>query len=76
MDYETGLKQVFVDYIGDFKYESYSEQLKAKRIHDFKFHVGETDGMDLFTVLNEYISDVFDEAYPDQEALDSMQMKI
>jgi hypothetical protein len=67
LDYDTGLKKVFFDYIGGFKYESFADNLKARKVDDCAFHIGATDAMDLFNTLNQYISDLFDEIYPDLE---------
>jgi len=66
MDYEKGLKQVFIDHIGGFKFNRYPDNLKEQKVENCKFHVGANDGMDLHKVLSDYVSELIDEVYQNQ----------
>ena len=71
LKYEGGLKQVFIDYIGGFKFGRYPDELEERGLTNCKFHVGANDGMDLHRILSQYVSDLIDETYASQEVLES-----
>uniref|UniRef100_A0A7S2UT20 Lipoxygenase domain-containing protein n=1 Tax=Attheya septentrionalis TaxID=420275 RepID=A0A7S2UT20_9STRA len=76
-DYESGIKQIFIDKIGGFKFTRYADEIKERQVENCKFHVGANDGMDLYNILGDYVSDFIDEIYPTQSALEAdADMKI
>lgn len=71
LTYEGGLKQVFIDHIGGYKFKKYTDEIKERKLEGCRFHVGANDGMELCDIFYEYISDFVDELYPSQEEFES-----
>merc|ERR1712038_268705 len=71
LDYEKGLKQVFVDYIGGFKFSTFPDDIKKQGVQKCKFHIDAIDGLDLHKILCTYVSELVDEVYPTQESLEA-----
>lgn len=70
LNYEGGLKLVFKDYIGGFSFKRFPDEIKEQGVQECPFHVGAQDGIDLHNILCQYVSDLVDETYDNQRALD------
>jgi hypothetical protein len=68
--YKGGLEQSFIDLIEGFEFSTWPDELKAKGVDKCKFHVGANDGVELHTVLSDYVSDRLDHVYASQKELD------
>lgn len=71
LTYEGGLKQVFIDHIGGYKFKKYTDDIKERRLEGCRFHVGANDGVELCNIMYEYISDLLDELYSSQGELEN-----
>jgi hypothetical protein len=70
LKYEDGLKKVFQDYITGFEFTRFPDDIKSQGVENCPFHVGATDGVDLHQIFCNYASELFDETYNDQNALE------
>lgn len=68
LTYEGGLKQVFMDYIGNFEFSRYPDDIKRQGVENCPFHVGALDGLDLHTIFCNYISELLEETYENAKA--------
>ncbi|CAB9529842.1 expressed unknown protein [Seminavis robusta] len=67
--YEDGLEKAYMDLLDNYTFVSYPEELEKQGVADCPFHVGATDGIALYRVMADYVSNLFDEVYGTEERL-------
>jgi hypothetical protein len=70
LTYEGGLESYFIDLLEGFRFTRFPDDLKKRGVDKCEFLVAATDGVDLHTILVDYVSALIDNIYPDQAALD------
>jgi len=72
VEYEGGLEQMIMDNLGNFKFGTYTEDLKKRGVDNCAFHVGTTDGrVDLHKIIVDYVADMIDFIYPNDKDLEN-----
>ena len=77
LDYKEGLEQIMKDYIDEFKFSTYPEDLRSRGLHsndelsECKFHIGVQDGLPLYYIIKKYVSGMVDEIFPTEDSLKS-----
>ena len=55
----------------NYKFITYPKELEQRGMSNDPFHIGSVDGINLREAIVEYISNFFDEVYPDAESLEA-----
>ena len=77
LDYEEGLEQIMKDYIDEFEFSTYPEDLRSRgllsndELSECKFHIGVQDGLPLYYIIRKYVSGMVDEIFPSEDSLQS-----
>lgn len=70
-EFKGGLEQIIIDLLESFRFRTWPDDMKAQGVDKCKFHVGANDGVELHTILSDYVSDLLDDVYGSQEQLDN-----
>eukprot|EP00339_Tiarina_fusa_P008923 CAMPEP_0116999950 /NCGR_PEP_ID=MMETSP0472-20121206/2469_1 /TAXON_ID=693140 ORGANISM="Tiarina fusus, Strain LIS" /NCGR_SAMPLE_ID=MMETSP0472 /ASSEMBLY_ACC=CAM_ASM_000603 /LENGTH=800 /DNA_ID=CAMNT_0004699509 /DNA_START=105 /DNA_END=2508 /DNA_ORIENTATION=- len=68
-EYEGGLEELFKDLLVDFRFNHFPTELEKAGVADCDFLVANKDGVDLHTIMMNYVSSYVDHLYEDEEAL-------
>ena len=68
MTYKGGLEQTFIDMIGNFQFEHFTDDIKKRGMDKCEFHAQAQDGVEFHGIIMQYVADYIDEAYGDNHS--------